>query len=260
MGNIKSYPRTYRYMSNNFFKSAIYFIGIFILPLFLILIPNIDKITYEFSWRAADTLTKVIPGSFVSIAKTHFITGNSIYFPSLNDTYMKPEHLMINIIVVSLIFIFFITGKRKERPFSIFIAFETSAFLINALYFVFKAEYFPYTIYDFSELYIRQQIWTWITFIILYGIGTSCLGDGSYFYRILIGVMLIVYSVVFSFVRYILFMYILYNYSMLYMMNMYFTFGPLFDFLFLVEAYGFILNHIIKVVGKENKKEVWLWS
>ena len=60
--------------------------------------------------------------------------------------------------------------------------------------------------------------------------------------------------------RYTLFLYLLSRYSMLYMTVMYFTFGPMFDFLYLVMLYGLFINRMVNLYDSAKGKEEWEWS
>ena len=68
------------------------------------------------------------------------------------------------------------------------------------------------------------------------------------------------YSIVFGAVRYVVFIYLLYRYSVIYMTLFYFMIGPMFDFLYLVMIYAIFVNRMIKIYDSRDGKEEWAWS
>ena len=260
MKSMKFYPRTYRYLENNFLKSAIYYIGIFLVPLFFGLIMHMEKLTNMFSHAACEILRGALPGRIFQVAGTSFWTGKTVCYVKMTEEMPMPLHLDMQILIAALIFLFTVTGKRAGRPFFLFLAFEDLGFMINGVFFRFWASDFPYSVNDFSELYIRQQMWILIAFIVLFGIGTSCLGNRKYGFRLFVTLLFALYTVLFAFVRYVVFLYVLSKHSMLYMFTMYFTFGPLFDCLNMVTCYGLMMNGIIKSLSGDESGKVWLWS
>ena len=67
------------------------------------------------------------------------------------------------------------------------------------------------------------------------------------------------YSIVFGTVRYMVFLYFLYRFSMIYMALFYFMIGPMFDFLYLVMIYAVFVNRMIGVYDSRKGKEAWKW-
>ena len=61
-------------------------------------------------------------------------------------------------------------------------------------------------------------------------------------------------------VRYVIFIWLLYRFSVIYMAFFYFMIGPMFDFLYLVMIYAVFVNRMIGVYDSRKGKEVWKWS
>ncbi len=64
----------------------------------------------------------------------------------------------------------------------------------------------------------------------------------------------------FGTVRYVIFIWLLYRFSVIYMAFFYFMIGPMFDFLYLVMIYAVFVNRMIGVYDSRKGKEVWKWS
>ncbi|MGY3724903.1 hypothetical protein SAMN05421767_1168 [Granulicatella balaenopterae] len=252
------YPRTYRRLKNNYIKSGLYLLVTVFIPLYY-LYRNIGTFTNFVSNTVIGALNQVLPSASPSIHETTFSFMGLISYVDLKASVISPYYLEVQIIATILILIICVTGRRHNVPFFMFCFFEGLGFLINCIYFYFKAADFPYSINDFSQLYMKQQLGIWIAFIIIYGVTTAFIGEKGYRYKLLSTFLLGGYSFVFGVVRYIVFLYVLSKYSTVYMYFMFFTLGPLFDFLYLVEFYGILINKLIKIYDGSEGENQWEW-
>jgi hypothetical protein len=78
--------------------------------------------------------------------------------------------------------------------------------------------------------------------------------------KIAIVIFTLCYSIIFGCIRYIIFLYSLAKFSYLFMAPMFFIFGPLIDFIFMVGIYAFYANIVAKQVKKDMKIWDWLFS
>lgn len=107
---------------------------------------------------------------------------------------------------------------------------------------------------------MKQQVGIWLTFMVLVGLIVGFMGNKGFLFKLLTFVSIMAYSFLFGFVRYILFLYMIQQYSILYMALMFFVFGPFFDFLYLVAIYGFFINKMVKLYDSDKGREEWQWS
>ena len=249
------YPRTYRSLTNNYVRSIIYLLVCTVLP-FYWLGTHLDLITSTICDRATEILEFVLPQASVETLSMPFSKFGTMYYLDVAQLTSKPENMWMIYLSIAVIFVLCLIKKNRFKPLSLFLMFEVGGFLINCI--LFQAETFPYTMLDFSELYMVQQIGIWLFFIVIYGITTAFLGSRGYMYKVLSTFMLMVYSLLVGFIRYVVFLYILSIGSSIYMYLMFFTFGPLFDFLYLVSIYGLLVDRLIKVY-EVNGKQDWLW-
>lgn len=253
------YSRTYRHLKANMLGSILYLV-VAVLPVLLIFIFNIRNITHFMSKSAVDILGKIYPGSSLYIQEDTFSILGAIEVVDLPTIYPQIGFTILNFLVILLLILFCCTGSRKGRPISIFLTIIFVIHTINCIYFVFASNYFPYTAFDYSNLYIKQQIGIWIAFIVMMGLVTATQGRKALLYRLLAFFSVLVYSFLFGFIRYILFLYIIEEFSIIYMALMFFALGPFFDFLYLVGIYGFFMNKIIDFYESPKGKEEWEWS
>ncbi|MFN3698695.1 MAG: hypothetical protein ACK4SU_00685, partial [Dictyoglomus sp.] len=73
----------------------------------------------------------------------------------------------------------------------------------------------------------------------------------------LVTVFTLIYSFFFGVLRYSIFLYILKNFSFLWMANLFFNFGPLLDMIYITGIYGFYISILSKFTRKNIK--VWRW-
>ena len=88
---------------------------------------------------------------------------------------------------------------------------------------------------------------------------TGVMGNRGLPYKLLTVLAVMLYSIVFGTVRYMVFLYFLYRFSMIYMALFYFMIGPMFDFLYLVMIYAVFVNRMIGVYDSRKGKEAWKW-
>lgn len=253
------YARTYRRLRTDVAKMVLYFCLI-VLPVLLIFVFNITNITELLSWLAVKLLGEEFPGVPVQIIESEFSILGTINVVELPNIYPAMNTVLVNLLIVGILLLFCSSGKRKGKPVSIFLTIGLVVHLINCIYFIFASNSFPYSAYQYSDLYIKQQVGIWLVFIILAGMVTGCVGAKGFGYKIAGFLSIILYSFVFGFVRYLLFLYIIEQFSVLYMALMFFVLGPFFDFVYLVGIYAVFLNRMVKLYDSYKGKEEWLWS
>ena len=253
------YPRTYRHLKTN--KVQFLLINLFVMiPAFLALIFNIDEITSRIALISANILGKIFPGVAINIAMSDYSILGKMSFVDLPTIYPSVETAFISAIIMVLGLVFLSTGSRKGKPIAIFFTIGVTIHLINSIYFIFAANYFPYSAFRYSDLYMKQQIGIWMMFIILSGMIIPMMGSKGTIYKIFTFLGIMSYSIVFGIVRYIVFLYIIYNFSIFYMAIMFFVLGPAFDFLYLVAIYGIFIDKMVHLYDSASGRDEWTWS
>lgn len=253
------YARTYRRIHMELPKSAL-FAGILIVPSFVFLMLMIDNITGLLTEIGRSILSNVVPADIIKTTTTDYSIFNTMKYIELPTTYPDFPMLCWNFVVCLFLFFILRLQKKNGKPFAIFITFAMVIHLVSCVFFLFAAEKFPYSLGAYSDIYLKQQIGIWLTFIVLAGLVTAFMGEGGYIYKLLIYITIMCYSIVFGAIRYILFLYILYKFSVLYMALLFFVFGPMFDFSYFVGFYALFVNKTIKDYDFGEKKGVWRWS
>lgn len=254
------YARTYRRLNKGGIKELAITCCLICFALLLFIV-NLKKITFFMSWLAAELLGKEFPGLRVQIVESEFSFISQINLVEMPTVYPDTLHILINIIVLLLLILFACTGGRKGKPLSIFLLIVMVIHMINCIYFLFAENYFPYSVYQYSDLYMKQQIGIWLVFIILSGCTIGFMGRKGLLYKAATFLGTILYSLAFGIIRYVLFLYLLEKFSILYMAMMFFVLGPFFDFLYLVGIYALFINKMVSIYDSSEKgREEWMWS
>lgn len=253
------YARTYRHLTYDRVKITLYFL-LLIVPAILVYLLSLRAITHFIAETGIKVLGKALPGIAMEIAAVRYPVFGTVEYIVMPT--VLPDFLFvgINLCVVLGGMWFLCTGRRKGHPVAVYLLLSMMTHVVSCTFFLFGTHVFPYQMEDFSELYISQQISIWLLFIILTGLVTGFVGNQGFFYKILTFFAIMAYSLVFGVVRYIVFLFVLEQYSMLYMAVMFFVFGPLFDFLYLVWIYSFFVNKMILYYDSDRGREAWKWS
>ncbi len=253
------YARTYRHLVQSTIKNVLYFL-LLILPTIILYFWNLHAITGFVSETGVRVLGRVFPGLPMNIATIRYPVFGKVDYIVLPTVLPDFKFIVGNLCVIFLALIVLSTGRRKGHPVAIYLMLSLMTHVVSCAFFLFATNHFPYLMLDFSELYISQQISIWLIFIILSGLVTGFIGSKGYLYKCLTFLVTMVYSLVFGSIRYIVFLYLLERYSVLYMAAMFFVFGPLFDFLYLVCIYSFFINKMTKYYDTGKGREEWRWS
>ena len=180
----------------------------------------------------------------------------------IEESYLQTfSHSLLINTGISLGVILLLAGLPwKGRPLAIYLILCSAIHLINSLWFVFGEKYFPYTLTVYSNLYMLQEIGIWVMFFVMTVMVTGIIGDRGLIYKFLTLLAVMLYSIVFGTVRYVIFIWLLYRFSVIYMAFFYFMIGPMFDFLYLVMIYAVFVNRMIGVYDSRKGREVWKWS
>lgn len=253
------YARTYRRIKINI-KSSTIFTCLLMIPSLIVFILNIDTITQKLAQISTWVLSQVIPEESIEVLTSQYSILGTMYYVEVPTTYPEFSTVCLNLALCFGIYLFMELLKGTGKPLGIFLMYTLLVHIVNCVFFVFGAKEFPYTIGGYSDLYIKQQIGIWLTFIVLASLVVGMMGRRAYGYKILTFLGIMLYSVVFGGVRYILFLFLLHQFSVLYMALLFFVIGPMFDFSYFVAIYAIFVNKIIKEYDFGKKKGEWKWS
>ncbi len=160
-------------------------------------------------------------------------------------------------LLVSSLSLLFLLSKFNRMPkyISAWLIYISFVYFVSSFYFVFFLGSFPYTERDFAMLYILQQTGVFLFTPILLAFSLS-LFTFSWFNLLLNAVTIafsLMYSSVFGGLRYIVFAYTLKHLSYIHMPAMFFLFGPLLDFIYIVSFYSLCLYMTTRLLQKRQE-------
>jgi hypothetical protein len=253
------FARHYKHLLPDYKMMGAYFF-LFILPMSIIFLFNYSRLSKWISFIVSNTLSYIIPNAEIGMRTAEFIPyfGDFTYviLPSNAPTI---KFAIINAIITIFFMIFFWMIDYKFKPLVIFLNFTLFYHLFTCGYVILTKGQFPYLLTEYSDLYMKQQLGIWLSFIIIAGLVAGYISHSGYSkYLMLISVL--TYSLVFGVIRYIVFLALLYKFSSLFMTILFFGFGPFIDFLYLVSIYSIYMSHLTKLFGDGERGGTWHWA
>lgn len=213
------------------------------------------EITQSICNLAAYVLQPYFPDD-ISILSTEYIDViGKIAYLEIPTTYPTFLTIVVNV-VASVLLLVVLSRIKRLKPVVLGAMLILSIHFVAALFFVFWPQNFPYSLGEYSRLYMVQQVSIWIFVPLFMGFAllplpSSLLQKG--------GMMVFTsgYAILFGTVRYIVFLYFMAKASVLYMAIIYFTLGPLIDFVYMVSVYSM---HAARLANKlKGDYAVWKW-
>lgn len=252
------YSRTYRKIHTNFLYASLYLFFL-VLPVLIMLVINLERITYLLCEITQKVLSSALPEKGFEIIGSEFVPFGNTFCIAFESRFPSGPELVINLLVVSVVIAILVMTSMRGKPLAVYLLFSFIVHIISCVYFIFERTDFVYTATEFSELFMKQQMSIWILFIVMMGVITAFVGSSGWINKILAFFAVVIYSLVFGFIRYIVFMFILARFSILYMADMYFVVGPIFDFLYLVGIYSIFTDRMQKRLDSPLGEEEWQW-
>lgn len=218
--------------------------------LILILYPSI---TYGISYVGRMIFSNAY--TQYEIVNIPFILGD-VFLLDIFGRYPSQEFAVYAALISLLIVVVVPLFSFFTQPIAIWVVLISFINLISSVFFVFFADYFPYSMLIYLDLYMKTlvSIWLIIPFILLLGFIPL---PTNFFQKLKLIVLTVIYSIIFGCLRYIVFIFILREFSYLFMAILFFMFGPFFDFVYIVGFYSvFVSNLAVKIKGDETK---WGW-
>ena len=236
------YARDYRHFSGKVHEIVL-FLLLCVLPVTLFFTLLYAPITRAICLWAGN-IVAAITNQPVEILSSSFLPGlGGVHFLSLPSRNPSFTHALVMGVAALVAIIVFSQVNRNSRPLMIYICMGLYVQLASCLFFLFWPEAFPYTLGDYSELYMIQTASLWILLPTLFGIALSLLRTGIVARVVAIlaqvGIMML-----YDIVRYVVYLSALFFCTNLYMATLYFTFGVLFDFIQMVTVYAFYAKKV----------------
>jgi len=225
----------------------------FVLMLFILGIMYIF-ITSQFNMFIEFFYNQLQANSISSILTSVDIFGVDIKVVDMKFAYLQPLTNYIWALVLLLLYV--ITIKHKIFPYnvSMWFNFFIVLMLIFVTYFIFFSKYFPYTLVEFSELYITAVL-GFIFFCSVIMMIILLMVPFQFLIKLLIFGMTLVYFMLFSLIRFGLTVLLVSQVSVVFAPMMFFTLYL--DFFFFISVYSYILYW--KSIRMKRMEVPWKW-
>jgi hypothetical protein len=247
------YHRAYRKITGSGWIFFLEFI-ITVIPLFIIILVIYPEITAQMSLFTYKFLFPYYLPVSIFLGEKSFLVGN-VSIVTVPGSYPSVLTCLINFIV-SLIMIFFLPKTKIGRNFAIIAVFWAIINLSSVLFFSITPFEFPYTVEDYSELYMKTEVSIWLFIPFILGIAFLPL-PSSFIPKILIIMLTVAYSIIFGTLRYIVFLFVVSKFSVIYMAILFFAFTPLIDFIYIVGIYSYYTYFLAKKL--KGDETIWKW-
>jgi hypothetical protein len=212
-------------------------------------------ITKHMSIIAQTALSSYYPPETISVIEKSFLWKNisAVSLPQNNPSVFTSS---INLIF-SLGLILILPGLKRGKLIAIYFFFLAFIHMFSAMFFTFFPKAFPYTATEFSEFYIKSEISIWLFIPIILGMSVMLMPT-PIFPKLALILFALIYSFIFGTLRYIIFLFIINEFSTIYMALLFFAFGPLIDFVYIVGIYSFYSSRLAR--NLKSSEAVWKWS
>lgn len=249
------YHRSYRKLPGSV-KAFLFQFVLFALPFAALIVFFYPEITKTVCLIAEHVLTPFFNSNTLKIIdKPFFESIGTLSFLSLPGNSPTLLFSLLNAIACLLLLIV-LPRIHTAKPVTIFAVIVGFVHLTSSLFFIFYPTYFPYSVADYSQLYMVQQVSIWFFAPLLMGVAVTPL-PSPLTAKLITIVSMFLYSLAFGTVRYAVFLFILGKLSLIYMAVLFFALGPLIDFVYIVGLYSV---HVTELATKiKGDFSLWRW-
>ena len=249
------YHRSYRKITRSLRVFLLQFLVI-ALPFSLSMVFCYPQITHTVCIFAQAVLVPFFSPDALRVIKLPYVVGN-VFLIDLPSKYPSIFFSLVNSLVCLFLLVLLPVIRSAKHVF-IFLIAVCFINLISSLYFIFFPYHFPYEAVDYSELYIKQQVSIWFFVPIIMGLSILPL-PSTLTSKMITMLVTFFYSLIFGTVRYVVFLFILANASLLYMAVLFFVLGPLVDFIYIVGIYSVHVTILSKKIRSDFTSWNWLY-
>lgn len=226
------------------------------IPIIIIILLGYPEITKLMSMIARNILSSSFAPGTLEIVQQKFILENkNVFLLIAPGSYPSTLTSFISSLVM-LVLIFFLHSMKINKNIAIFATFIAITHMVSAIFFTLVPDLFPYTLANFAELYVKTVICIWLFIPCILSMALLPL-PASFIPKFLLIILTLIYSFIFATLRYAIFLYILSKFSFIYMALLFFAFGPLIDFVYIVGIYAVYTTYLAKKLN--DNESVWKW-
>lgn len=252
------YTREYRHMKNTPLPNVgkILFT---LIPFYIILLICYDDFTYWLSDMAGKMLNAIYGVNYDIGMNDSLTSFMPVYYINLEGR--KPSFTMCFVMLVVVVFLLIIVLQilEKYKSFMVYAGIFMSIFLVSDVFFIFFSDKFPYTLGNYADIYMLQQVIMWFAIAFVTVVALSLL-PGIHGSSLLTFWSIMCFGIVYDSIRYIVFVVFLYGATSVFMAPLYLMCGVYLDFMYVVAIYSIYVKEISDKFDKREEIVVWEWS
>ncbi len=250
------YHRAYRkeeFSKKKFFMESTVLLSPILLILFLYPI-----ITLQICKFSAFILQKYFSVGKIKVLGSQYVFS-PLYIISMKAFFHSPMFYLLFFLfsIFTLIVMLFFSKLYIFKPVFLYLMYIAIINVISSAFFVLAPIRFPYNIKIFSALYMKTEVSIWFFIPVIFTL-TLALLPSSLISKLLVSFSVLIYSIIFGTVRYVLFLYVLRKFSFVLMAPFFFVFGPLVDFIYIVGIYSYYLSFVSEK-NRNTASRGWKW-
>ncbi|MDO4477458.1 MAG: hypothetical protein Q4B73_00285 [Lachnospiraceae bacterium] len=251
------YIREYRHFKVSFVETVVFML-LCVLPVGIVTTLFYAPASAAACGWLTPSLERVL-GTPIETIGYNFIPGlGQVSALSLDGCLPTRLHAVIVLCVALLVLIITRIVRRVLNPVLIYMNMALAVLVASCIFFIFWPEYFPYTLSDFSALYMIQQASLNILLPVLLGVALALL-PACFGLKYLMVLACVASNYIMMVARYAGFLVVLAKFSSLYMASLYFSLGVLFDFIRTVMFFTFAAKRVSEKMQTPEGREQWHW-
>ena len=189
------------------------------------------------------------------IVNSPFILGD-VYILDIFGRYPSLIFSIYSALISIVLIILMPLLKFINKPISIWLTLILFINLVSSVFFIFFADYFPYSMWIYLDLYIKTEIGIWliIPYVLIFAFVPL---PENFISKLNLVIITLFYSILFGCIRYLVFIFFLREFSYIFMSVLFFIFGPFFNFIYIIRFYSVFVSRLaLKLQGDDSK---WGW-
>ena len=250
------YGRAYRKLPS-ISKTHAFFTLLFIIVVDTAIFIFRRKLTWFMSWFAWKSAHLV--DTTANIAQVDFMYTR-IFAVDTVAVYPSAAYSFLSMVVSFLALALLTRVQRTGVALAYWLFYMFVVHLSSSVFFLFFPQYFPYSILEITGLYMQVELVTWMLIPPMI-LGAVFLYPTGMLGKFLLVVSTLGYSMLFGAIRLAVFLFVLYYGSVIFMAILFFVFGSLVDFIYIVGFYSFYISRTAKNLADRQKADkMWKWK
>ncbi len=229
---------------------AVIVLAVVLIALVFLFRSELSYVVAWFGWKTA-----LLVGADAKLVSTEFM-WTSIYCVDSLAVYPTWTYAFISSLVCGVLLIVLPLIKKIPAPASYWFFYLILVQFVSSLFFLFFASYFPYTIFDYTSLYIKVELVMWMVIPVIVPMAVIVY-PANFFHKFLLVTGTLLYSIVLGAMRMGILIMILEYGTIMFMAFAFFILGALLDFVYITGFFSLFMSRLAHDIS--GRKQIWRW-